>query len=83
MINRVVKHWAYGLVSAIITGSTTAGFSSLGVVGANTLGANVPQLNLKQLGVILLSGGVVGCLAYLKQSPLPPDIIEDDEKKTP
>lgn len=82
MISKVIKHWAYGLVSAIITGSTTAGFSFLGVAGADSLGASTPQLNLKQLGIILLSGGIVGSLSYLKQSPLPPDIIEN-ETKTP
>jgi hypothetical protein len=37
------------------------------------VGINITQLNLKQLGVITLAGGVVGAAAYLKQSPVPPE----------
>lgn len=68
-----MKHWLHGLLAALITSASTAGLSILGVAGAEALGVNVPQLDLKQLGIVLLSGGIVGTLSYLKQSPLPPE----------
>ncbi len=68
--------WWRSLAAAGITGASSTALSALGIATANGLGASVPQLDLKQLGVMLLSGGVVGLLAYLKQSPVPPG--EDD-----
>lgn len=65
--------WIKALIASTVTGAASTGLSALGIATANGLGANVPQLDLKQLGVMLLSGGIVGLLAYLKQSPVPPD----------
>lgn len=68
-----LRKWAKALVAAIITGASSSGLSALGVTVADAAGFNVGQLNLKQLGVMTLFGGLVGALAYLKQSPVPPD----------
>jgi hypothetical protein len=60
------------LVAAVITGGSTTALSALGVVAADSVGLNVPTLDMKQLGILFASGAIVGLLAYLKQSPLPP-----------
>lgn len=66
-----IRLWARGLLAAFITGGATAGLSALGVTAADAAGAAVGALNLRQLGIITLSGGIVGVLAYLQRSPLP------------
>ncbi len=71
--------WWRSLFAAGITGAASTALSAAGIATANGLGANVPQLDLKQVGVMLLSGGVVGLLAYLKQSPVPPEEPETVE----
>jgi hypothetical protein len=68
-----VQRWLHNLVAAIITGGSNAALAALGMVGADAIGIKVPQLDLKQVGVIFVSGAVIGLLAYLKQSPLPPE----------
>lgn len=69
--------WVKMLIAAIITGAANAGLAALGVTAANVAGAAIPPLDWKQLGVMCLSGGLIGMLAYLKQSPVPPDDGED------
>lgn len=68
---RNFRLWARGILAAFITGAATAGLSALGVTAADAAGAEVGALNLKQLGVVTLSGGIVGVFAYLQRSPLP------------
>ncbi len=68
-----VKKWGKSLLAAVITGSSGAFLSALGITGADLIGIKVAQLDFKQLGVITICGGVVGLAAYLKQSPVPPD----------
>ena len=65
--------WLHSLGAATITGGANAAIASLGIVGADAIGVKVPELDIKQLGIIALSGAIVGLLAYLKQSPLPPE----------
>jgi hypothetical protein len=67
------EQWVKSLVAAFVTGAASSLLSSLGISGAQVVGINITQLNLKQLGVITLAGGVVGAAAYLKQSPVPPE----------
>lgn len=64
--------WLHNLVAAVVTGGATAGLSALGITVADAAGANVGALNFKQVGLLFASGAIVGLLAYLKQSPLPP-----------
>ena len=72
MKTTIVK-WLHGLCSAVITGLATTFLSVLGVVGSDMVGVKVDQLNLKQLCILTIAGGLVGMAAYLKQSPLPPE----------
>lgn len=79
MTIRAIKRWAYGLASAVITGACSAGLGSLGITGANAVGIQIPTLDHRQLGAVAIGGGIVGCMAFLMKSPLPP---EDDENQT-
>lgn len=74
---RRIQHWFHGLMGGIIGGAATSGCAWLGMSAAHSAGVDVPVLNLNSLGIILLSGAIASGLAYLKQSPLPP---EDDEE---
>ena len=67
------KLWIHNLVAAVVTGGSTTALAALGIAGADAIGAQVKALDAKQLGTLFLSGAVVGLLAYLKQSPLPPE----------
>ena len=82
MITNTQK-WLKALVAAIVTGASSSGLAALGIATANGLGATVPQLDWKQLGIMLLSGGLVGALAYLKQSPVPPPDETETEDGQP
>jgi hypothetical protein len=73
--------WLKKAIAAAVTGFSSAVLSALGTVAADSVGLNVPALTLKQLGVVALVGGGVGLLAYLKQSPVPPD--EEEPPTTP
>lgn len=72
LMKEKARLWAHNLGAATITGAATSGLSALGISIADAAGAQVTALNWKQLGALAISGGVVGLLAYLKQSPLPP-----------
>jgi hypothetical protein len=65
--------WLHSLFAAVITGGATSGLSALGIAGAEAAGLKVVQLDIKQLGILTASGAIVGLMAYLKQSPLPPE----------
>ena len=73
------KVWFKALVASLVTGASSTGLSAIGIATANGLGVNVPKLDYKQLGVMLVSGGIVGVLTYLKQSPVPPDATGNTE----
>ena len=72
-----IKVWLHGLISAIITGFSTSFLTALGINGANAAGINIDQLNIKQLSAVTIFGGIVGAMAYLRQSPLP-----DEQEET-
>lgn len=76
------EQWIKALVAAIVTGASSTGLSALGIATAAGIGVDIPKLDWKQLGVMLLSGGVIGALAYLKQSPVPPDSTGNTETIT-
>lgn len=76
-----LNNWVRNLIAAVITGGATSGMSALGIAAADAAGANVGNLNLKQVGILFASGALVGLLAYLKQSPIPP--AEDDPPAVP
>lgn len=66
----------YGLFSSVMRhmGTALAGWSGLNI--ANASGANVPQLDIKALGIFLLSAGIIPAVAtFWSKTPLP-DIEE-------
>ena len=67
------EKWLRSLIAAVVTGGATSGLSALGISVADAAGANIGGLNIKQVGALFLSGALVGLLAYLKQSPIPPE----------
>ena len=71
-MNLTTEHWLKALAAAFITGAAGSLLSGLGISGAQAVGLPIQQLDLKQLGVVTLFGGIVGAAAYLKQSPVPP-----------
>ena len=66
------KIWLRNLAAAVITGGTSTALASLGIAGASSAGVDIKPLDYKQIAIIGLTGAVVGLLAYLKQSPIPP-----------
>ena len=68
-----VRLWTKALIAAFVTGCSSAALSAVGISGAEAVGVTVTQLNLKQLAIMTVAGGVVGIFAYLKQSPVPPE----------
>ena len=70
------KLWLRNLAAAVITGGTSTALASLGIAGASAAGVDIKPLDFKQISIVALGGAVVGLLAYLKQSPIPP--AEDD-----
>lgn len=83
LMNLKTKLWFKSLIAALVTGSSSSGLAALGIATANGMGANVPQVDWKQFGIMLLSGGIVGTLTYLKQSPVPPDSTGNTDFITP
>lgn len=76
--------WAYTLAVTVIGGAAQAGASWLGMTGAKAAGVDVPELNLKALGVILLSAAMFNVFIFLAKSPLPkPEEIEDPPAADP
>lgn len=69
------RQWLRGLLGGVIGGGANAALAALGLAGARAVGVDVKALDFEQVGVVFLSGSVIGLLLYLKQSPIPP---EDD-----
>lgn len=65
--------WIRNCIAAIVTGGSSTALASLGIAGASAAGVDVKPLDFKQLGAVALAGALVGLLAYLKQSPIPPE----------
>lgn len=57
--------WAYGLYCALVTGAVNA---ALNTVGTFVIG---DKMNLNQIAVCAMTGGLTGAFLYLKQSPAP------------
>ena len=70
-IKRRVAKWLYALVSHFITGGATAITVGSGAALAHSVGVDVQPFNLKQLGIVFLSSGIFGAMAFLMKSPLP------------
>lgn len=81
-MKKPVRKWWHGFLGGVIGGAATAGSAWLGMAGAHSVGLDVPVLNWKALGIILASGALTSAFAYLKQSPLPPELGDEEETKT-
>jgi len=68
---RRFRVWISGLAATVVHGAAAAGGAFLGLATAQGLGVNVPQLNLKQLCIVLLAAGLSSLFAFLRTSPLP------------
>jgi hypothetical protein len=66
------RGWIYSLGASVIGGTATSASAWLGIAAAKSAGVDVPDLNLKALGIILLSGALTNLFAFLAKSPLPP-----------
>ena len=72
ILRKSERIWFRGLFGGCISAAAGAGSAFLGMTGAHALGVDVPSLNLKSLGVLLLTNGLLSAFLYLKESPLPP-----------
>ena len=75
---RRFRVWISALGATVIHGVAATGGAFIGVATAKGLGVDVPQLDWKQLGVVLLTSGLSSLFAYLRKSPMPK--AEDDTK---
>jgi hypothetical protein len=66
--------WFYTLAQTTIGGVASSGAAWLGTLVGNQLDAAVQPLNLKELGIVLLTSTILHLLFFLKQSPLPPEV---------
>ena len=72
--------WFHGLLGGFIGGGANAAIAVLGVAAANAIGVKVAALDLRQIGIVFVSGGLASAFAYLKTSPLPPLATTDTEQ---
>ncbi len=72
-MNPKTKLWLKALIASVVSGAANAASATLGISAANLVGIKIEPLNLQQLGSVSLSGGIIGLIFYLKQSPVPPD----------
>jgi len=70
-VKRRTAKWIHALISHFVTGGASAITAGTGTALAHSIGVDVAPLNLRQIGVVFLSSGIIGAMAYLKQSPLP------------
>lgn len=81
-ISSRVKHWLHGLGAAFIGGGATVIVSQTGLAMAQTVGVHSILMDLKTMGIVFVSSGVVATMNYLKQSPLPPESTGNTETFT-
>lgn len=77
---RSPRLWFRGLGAAFIGGGASALTTDQGLLLAQRMGVDVPTLDLKALGVVFLSSGIVSAAMYLKKSPLPGHADEEENK---
>ena len=79
-------HWFYSLFAALIgggAGSVTAALGAMGIApGQFGVGGDPGWNSLKLMLVTFLINGGISTFAYLKQSPLPAQILTVTDTKT-
>lgn len=80
------SHWLYGLIAATIgggAGAISAGFAAPMIApGQFGVGGDPGWNNLKLMAAVFVISGIVSAAAYLKQSPLPAQIVTVTDTKT-
>jgi len=80
------SHWLYGLFAALIGGgsaSVTAAFSAMSIApGQFGVGGDPGWNSLKLMALTFLISGAIATFAYLKQSPLPAQLVTVTDTKT-
>lgn len=71
--------WFYALVQTTIGGVASSGAAWLGMLVGNQVDASVQPLNLKELGIVLLTSTLLHLFFFLKQSPLPAEVTGNTE----
>lgn len=71
------RGWLLALLQTTIGGAASSGAAYLGMNTAADAGFNVPKLNLESLGVLLAASTLGHLFFYLRQSPVPKEIVEE------
>jgi hypothetical protein len=75
--------WAKGIVAAAIAGSANGIITGFAAVGIDPMHFNLQAGLRATLAIAMISAamsGIIGVAAYLKQSPLPADSRDGDER---
>lgn len=67
------KKWIAKLWSAFVKGGSHAATAYIGLAIAHNVESTIPALNLKGLGVVILTSGALAFFRALEESPLPTD----------
>ncbi len=68
-----VRHWLHGVISAFIGGGATVVSAQSGLAMAQVVGIHAALMDLKTMVIVFFTSGFFSMMAYLKQSPLPPE----------
>lgn len=71
--------WLYALGQTVIGGVASSGAAWLGMLVGNQVDATVQPLNLKELGIVMLTSTLLHLFFFLKQSPLPQEATGNTE----
>jgi len=66
--------WLYALGQTVIGGVASSGAAWLGMLVGNQVDATVQPLNLKELGIVMVTSTLLHLFFFLKQSPLPQEV---------
>jgi hypothetical protein len=75
--------WAKGIIAAAIAGSANGIITGFAAVGIDPMHFNLQAGLRATLAIAMISAamsGIIGVAAYLKQSPLPADSRDGDER---
>lgn len=78
--------WLYALGQTVIGGVASSGAAWLGMLVGNQVDNTVQPLNLKELGIVVVTSTLLHLFFFLKQSPLPQEATGNTEitnKPTP
>jgi len=68
--------WFYALCQTTIGGVASSGAAWLGMLVGSQVDKTVEPLNLKELGIVLVTSTLLHLFFFLKQSPLPAEVTE-------